>query len=109
MRVADVVDTDALHTREVTTPLHLMGQCVLRDGEEPVGRSDLRMHCQIIVQLLAEKARHHNVALRGSRLGRADNVLSLDAGVGATDADDIELEVDVLRAKGEELALAAAR
>ena len=67
------------------------------------------MHCQIIVQLLAEKTRHHNVALRGSRLGRADNVLSLDAGVGATDADDIELEVDVLRAKGEELALAASR
>lgn len=79
------------------------------DGEESVGRNDFGMCCQIVAQFLAKEARHDNVALRGSRLGWADNVLALDAGIGAADADDVEPEVDVLRTKGKELALAATR
>ena len=109
MRVADVVDADALHARELATPLHLMRQRVLRDGEEPVGRGDLGMCRQIITQLLTKEARHDDVALRGARLGWTDNVLALDAGVGMTDTDNVEIEVDVFRTEGEELALATAR
>ena len=107
--VADVVDADALHPREPAPPLHLMGQCVLRDGEEPVIWSDFGVCRQVITQLLAKEARHDDVSLRGACLGRADNVLALDAGVGTANPDDVEPEVDVLGSEGEELALAAAR
>ena len=109
MRVADVVDADALDARDFAAPFHLVGQGMLRDGEESVNGSDLGMCCQIITQLLTKEARHDDVPLRGARLGRTDNVLALDAGVGMTDTDNVEIEVDVFRTEGEELALAAAR
>lgn len=102
--VAQVVHPDALQSRRVASPAHLVREEVLRHGEDPLVVPDLQL-LEVLGHLLDEEFRHEDRPLGLRRLRVGHHVLSLDALVRLGDVEPRVLEVEVGRGERQELTL----
>ncbi len=105
MAVPQVMDPYLFHTGKLRSGFQRVAERVLREGEEAVVFLDVAFHLHVLLEFLREEAGQgdHSLGLLGLR--RADDVPSVEAGVGLRHADGSVLNVDVLGGQGQQLAL----
>ena len=77
IRVSQIVDSDDLYTRCLTSELHTALQGVLGQWDDAAVRFQSVKLLEIVLHLVTEKVRHLNHAIAFLCLRRGDNVLAL--------------------------------
>ena len=102
--VPDVVDTNLFHTGMLAATLHLVGQVMLRVGEQPgVGLQAVAL-CDIVLEAILQALRNRDDTVALGSLRRGDDVLAADPLVALVDRDRGLLEVDVRRRQRQQFA-----
>ena len=102
------MDPDTLHAGLLGSDLHIPLQLALGHGEDPLVGLEVVEGLEVILHLLAQERRHLHGAVALRRLGRGDDVTSVDALIGLVDPHRAALEVEVSRCQRQHFALAQA-
>ena len=78
IRVSEIVNPDAFNACGFRTPVHLMVQICLGDGEDAVVGFQPIQRLDVVLHLIHEKLRDFDRSVALGRLGRRDDDIALD-------------------------------
>ena len=105
VRVPQIMDADSLYTSSFLTALHFAGQEVFGEGKDSLVRFRLVERLDVILHFVADVLRHLNGSIALFRLGRRDDVLTIQAGIRLADGHGSLLKIEVGRGQRQQLAL----
>ena len=105
IRVPQIMDADSLYTSSFRTALHFAGQEVFGEGKDSLVRFRLVERLDVIPHFVADVLRHLNGSIALFRLGRRDDVLTIQAGIRLADGHGSFLKIEVGRGQRQQLAL----
>ena len=102
--VSEIVNPDAFNACGFRTPVHLMVQICLGDGEDAVVGFQPIQRLDVVLHLIHEKLRDFDRSVALGRLGRRDDDIALDVLKGFIDGQRLPLEVEIRSGQRQQLA-----
>ena len=95
--MAQVVNTDTLHTRCIAASRHLMVQIALGNREDTGIALHVIQSVKVVLNLIHKKIGHLDIANAFLGLGIRDNVLAVNSLIGFCNMDDLTLSKYIIQ------------